>query len=423
MLRTETMEAQIPEMGHTPTSALVPVANRLDGVSVNQSTARLTSIDTLRGLVMVIMALDHTRDFLHVNGMFYNPTDLNTTNPALFFTRILTHICAPTFVFLAGLSAKLSGAQRGARQLSGFLLSRGLWFIFLEITVINFAFWFDPTFSFVQLQVMWAIGISMIVLSGLIWLPGRVLLCIGLGLVTGHNLLDGVTVSATSRWYWLWSMVHERSVIRLTPDFQLAFMYPVLPWIGIMTLGYCAGNWYDRSVTPAWRRRKLVWIGIAALTSFILLRLTNVYGDPLSWHKQSDVVLTLMSFLNVTKYPPSLLYTLLLLGIALLMLSALESRRVSWMNIFAVYGRVPLFYYVLHFYLIHAVSVLHLLAAGVSWQRIDFKKGTGGIPPGEGVSLGMTYLIWFVLVVALYPLCNWYYRFKRTRTGWFWRYL
>jgi uncharacterized membrane protein len=372
---------------------------------------------------MVIMALDHTRDFMHLNGMFYDPTDLTTTTPALFLTRLLTHICAPTFVFLSGVSAYLSGQKKSRGQLIWFLFSRGLWMILLELSVLNFAFWFDPTLSQIQLQVMWAIGVSMIVLSGLVLLPWRLTLLIGLTIVVGHNALDTMHVPLDSSWYILWTILHEPAQIRLSPDLTLSVLYPVLPWIGIMVLGYSAGRLFHRNVAPDRRKGALLTIGLAALISFVFLRLNNTYGDPIAWSFQPTVLFTLLSFLNVTKYPPSLLYALLTLGTALLLLCRLEIKPNRWINVLTTYGQVPLFYYIVHFYVLHLLAVLQLLAVGYSWTAINFQNGTGGIPKGEGVSLGATYLIWLALVVSLYPACRWYSHFKSRQTREIWSYL
>lgn len=384
---------------------------------------RINSIDALRGLVMVLMALDHARDFLHVNGMFYDPTDLTTTTPVLFVTRLLTHLCAPTFVFLSGVSAFLSGQKKNRQQLVWFLISRGLWMILLELTVINFAYYFDTTFSRIDLQVMWAIGISMIVLSGFIFLPWRITFLISLALVLGHNALDGLQVPVESPGYWLWAILHERAVIPLSPSLTLTVLYPVLPWIGIMGLGYCVGPLFGRKVDPNWRWTVLVHTGLGSLIGFVLFRLANVYGDPMPWQPQQTALFTVLSFFNVTKYPPSLAYILLMLGVALLLLHLLEIRQSRWMDWLIVYGRVPLFYYVIHHFMLHGLAVLRLLWIGYDWSAINFQNGTGGLPEEQGLSLPMTYLTWILVVVSLYPVCEWYYSFKSRQKGIIWNYL
>ncbi|MDQ3290292.1 MAG: heparan-alpha-glucosaminide N-acetyltransferase domain-containing protein [Bacteroidota bacterium] len=384
---------------------------------------RVSSIDVLRGLVMIIMALDHTRDFLHKNAMFYNPVDLETTTPFLFFTRFITHFCAPSFVFLAGISAYLSGQKKTKQELSIFLLTRGFWLIFLELTILNLAIWFDVTFSTFQLQVMWAIGVSMLVLSAMVFLPKKVILVVGLLLVFGHNALDGISFKAGSSLDLWWSVLHIPKVIPLTGSTKLLIMYPVLPWIGIMALGYCFGEVYHQSFDPEQRRRILLKLSLTALSLFLLLRLLNNFGDAATWSVQATWLFTVMSFLNVTKYPPSLLYTLITLGFGLLFLYVVDGKRYKWTNYLTVYGRVPLFYYLLHFYVIHVISVVSLFLAGTSWIDINFQNGTGGIMPNQGLSLFQTYLIWLVVVLGFYPLCKWYDQFKSSKKSKIWSYL
>jgi uncharacterized membrane protein len=382
------------------------------------STVRISTIDVLRGLVMIIMALDHTRDFFHVNAFNYDPTDMATTTPPLFFTRWITHYCAPVFVFLAGTAAYLSGRRKSRRELSTFLFTRGLWLVVLELTVINFSMWFDPTFSFMVLQVIWAIGVSMVVLSGLVYLPWRWLLAIGLGIMAGHNAFDSVTFAEGTSAYYLWTLLHQSRMLSVG-NMTLFALYPVLPWIGVMVTGYCFGRLYSSEVTPEQRKRWLLWLGGGAVVGFIVLRYLNVYGNLTPWEVQKDGLFTFMSFLNTTKYPPSLLYLLMTLGPGLLLLYVFERRPARWMNVVKVYGQVPLFYYILHFFLIHTLSVLSNLV-------IDAQRGAGAGPatPAEyGYSLGGVYVVWLVVVLALYPLCRWYAGFKKSRQSRIWSYL
>ncbi|WP_266368725.1 DUF1624 domain-containing protein [Tellurirhabdus rosea] len=390
---------------------------------LTQTRLRISSIDALRGLVMVIMALDHSRDYLSHFGFFTDATDLKTTTPALFFTRWITHFCAPVFVFLAGMSAFLYGQRKSRAAVSRFLLTRGLWLILLEITVVNFALWFDLRFTVTLLQVIWATGFSMVVLAGLVFLPKRLILAIGLLIAVGHNALDGVRFAAGSVAAGVWGLLHQPSVLPLGGG-RVAFTgYPVLAWIGILTLGYCAGELYGKSVSGEKRVRLLRWLGLAGIAAFVLIRALNLYGDPAPWAVQKTPLYTFMSFLNTTKYPPSLLYALMTLSPALLALGWLEGRSSAWLDVFVVFGRVPLFYYVLHFYLIHALSVLLLMNDGVSWAEVNFQSGTGGVVQGHGLSLGATYVAWLLIVAFLYPLCRWYGRFKARQTGWVWSYL
>ncbi|MDJ1492428.1 heparan-alpha-glucosaminide N-acetyltransferase domain-containing protein [Cytophagaceae bacterium DM2B3-1] len=387
------------------------------------TTSRISSLDVLRGIVMVIMALDHTREYLLLNGFYTDPTNLTTTTPILFFTRWITHLCAPTFVFLAGTSAYLYGLKKTKKQLSLFLLTRGLWLIILEITIVNFELWFDITFSTIVLQVIWAIGISMIILSGLVFLPVIWILALAILIVVGHNLLDPISFPSGTPASFLWSLLHQLSFTPLTPHFNFGILYPFLSWLGILLIGYCFGMLYRPQVLSATRKKILLQLGIGAIVSFMLLRFLNVYGDPTPWKIQKDTVFTILSFFNVTKYPPSLLYTLITLAPGILLLSVLEGKEFRWTYFFKVYGKVPLFYYVIHFYLIHSLSVVCLLVQGISWQEINFQKNMAGIPPNVGFSLSIIYLFWIGVVLVLYPVCRCYGQFKSRQTTVLWSYL
>ncbi|GAB3896206.1 DUF1624 domain-containing protein [Larkinella knui] len=390
---------------------------------LNRVAARILSIDAVRGISMVIMALDHTRDFIHYNGFFYNATDLNTTTPIIFMTRWITHFCAPTFVFLAGTSAYLMSRKKTRSQLSLFLLTRGLWLMIFDVTVVNLTIWFDLTFSVTALEVVWATGFGMAVLGGMLFLPQRVLLALGLLILFGHNALDGVSFQPGTAMDIIWSMLHRRNAIPLGPDRVAFTSYPVLPWIGIIILGYCLGELFRSDSEPEQRRRKLQWIGIGAIAIFILMRTLNLYGDPAPWTAQKTPLFTFFSFINLTKYPPSLLYTLMTLGPAILLLSWLEGKRATWVPFFIVYGRVPLFYFVVHFFLIHVLSIVLLLADGIPWSSINFQNKTAGTLPNHGLSLGMTYCVWILVVLVMYPLCRWYGRVKNQSSSPIWSYL
>ncbi|MGV3557754.1 DUF1624 domain-containing protein [Larkinella arboricola] len=385
--------------------------------------SRIQSIDVVRGLVMVIMALDHTRDFIHKNGFFYNATDLNTTTPALFFTRWITHFCAPAFVFLAGTSAYLMGRKMTKPQVRFFLLTRGLWLIVLEVTVVNLNLWFDITFSVVALEVIWATGLSMVVLGLLLTLPLQTLLGLGLLILLGHNALDALSFPAGSMLDIIWSILHRPNAIPVSSDRIVFIMYPVLPWIGILILGYCFGALYSRDREAEQRKRWLRWIGISVVAAFILIRALNVYGDPVPWSVQKTPLFTVFSFINVTKYPPSLLFALMTLGPIIWLLSVLEGKRGNWMAFFVTYGRVPLFYFIVHFFLVHALSVVLLLSDGVAWSEINFQNRTGGVIPDHGLSLSMTYGVWIGVVLVMYPLCKWYGQVKAKSRNPIWSYL
>jgi uncharacterized membrane protein len=379
---------------------------------------RITSIDLLRGLVMIIMALDHTRDFFHITAHTQDPTDLAITTPILFFTRWITHFCAPVFVFLAGTSAFLYGHRmQNKLQLSKFLLSRGLWLILLEVTIINFGFWFDVTFSFTVLQVIWAIGISMICLAGFIHLPFRFLLGVGLLIVFGHNLLDGISPPTGTFAAVLFSILHQPAPHPLDASHTIMVMYPVLPWIGLILVGYCFGYLYRPDFDESFRKKILLQVGLGCIVLFIILRAINFYGDPTPWSTQNTFTYSLLSFLNTTKYPPSLLYLLMTIGPALLFLRFIEGKKGELLKVFDVFGRVPLFYYILHFYTIHTFALLAALTAGYTWSDFQFTRTFGGLPEGFGYGLGRVYLVWICVVAILYPICKRYNRFKSKSTS------
>lgn len=385
-----------------------------------ERTARASGIDLLRGIVMVVMALDHTREYFHINAFFDDPLDFSKTTPALFLTRWITHFCAPTFVLLAGMSARLSGSRKPDTEHSIFLITRGLWLILLEVTIVNFGLWFNLTYSLTLLQVIWAIGFSLVVLGLLVRLPYPTTIPIlAVILIFGHNLLDGINPAPDSVPAVLKTLLFQTGVLPLSEGKLVIVGYPALPWTGILLAGYSLGSLYFRSVSPARRKKILLGSGATAVGGFILLRLLNGYGDPAPWGTQSTGVFTLLSFLNTTKYPPSLLFSLMTLGPALLLLGVLDGKR----GIISVYGRVPLFYFVVHFYLIHALSVLFLLASGVPWSLINFANGTGGVSPNQGLPLGWVYVVWIGIVVSLYFPCKWYAGFKSRQTSRLWSYL
>ncbi|MGH8185934.1 MAG: DUF1624 domain-containing protein, partial [Steroidobacteraceae bacterium] len=301
---------------------------------------RLSSIDALRGLVMVLMALDHARDFF--TDARFDPLDLSQTTLALFLTRWVTHLCAPTFIFLAGVSAYLLSLRITPAELSRFLVTRGLWLILLEVTIVQFAWTFNFRYdSGVFLQVIWAIGVSMIVLAALARLPIATVATISLVLIAGHNLFDGVAVNELGAWAPLWSVLHVQGQVS-----HVWVLYPLIPWVGVMGLGFAMGAMFQ--LEPAPRRRLLIRLGVACLSAFILLRAANAYGDPQPWSIQPDTLRTLLSFMTVQKYPPSLSYLLVMLGSGFLLLAAFESARGKLANVLRTFGRVPLFFYVLH---------------------------------------------------------------------------
>ena len=379
-----------------------------------RAAVRLQSIDVLRGLVIVLMALDHVRDyFMGIGGV--NPLDVAHTNGLLFATRWVTHLCAPTFVLLAGVSAYLSSKRCTKGELAKMLVTRGLWLIFLEWTVVTFAWTFNFDYPIgLIMQVIWVIGVSMIVLAALIRLPVWAVGLIGFAICYLHNLLDGVSPAQFGSWAPMWKVLHVQGA---TPFGYVH--YPLIPWIGVMAVGYVLGTMYDLGTAD--RRRVLTALGIAAIATFVLLRATNFYGDPKPWSPQPDLARTVMSFMNVTKYPPSLLYLLATLGPAFLLLAALESARGRFAGVLATFGSVPLFFYVLHIMLAH-------LAAGLTALLFGYGTGVLGnffmfFPKDWGVGLGATYLAWLWVLVTLYPACRWFSGVKQGRRDWWLIYL
>lgn len=385
-------------------------------------TNRIESIDLLRGVVMVIMALDHVRDYFIYGSFFNDPTNLDTTTPALFFTRFITHYCAPVFLFLAGTSAFLYGSKKPKSELFKFLFTRGLWLIFLEIVVNNLLWRFDIFYGRIGLQVIWAIGLSMIFLSVFIYLPRKIILVVGILLIAGHNLLDGITAQGSGIKSMVWYILHQQHSFTLSEHHTLMFFYPILPWIGVMALGYLFGAFYQKDFNPKVRRKWLLRLGFGALILFFVLRGINIYGDLVPWEIQATHVKTILSFFNVTKYPPSLLYLCITLGPALLFLLVFENTKNKITDFFLVYGRVPLFYYFLHIFLIHVLAVLGLLVSGGNWHDMILTKEN--FSPDTfatyGYSLFVVYIIWISVVLILYPFCKKYMIYKANNKDKWW---
>ena len=391
-------------------------------------STRIQSIDILRGLVMVLMALDHVRDYTNTGYMFVDPTNLQTTTPFLFFTRWITHFCAPVFVFLAGTSAFLYGSKKSSKKdLAKFLFTRGLWLILIELTVVNFSWTFDITLGVHIFQVIWAIGVCMIFLSALIFLNKRILLALGLLILFGHNLLDGITQTGSEPLSLLWYYVHQFNFqVINNGEGMLAIAYPFLPWLGIMILGYCFGEFYKKDFDANLRRKWLLKLGIAAIILFVALRLINVYGNLTPWESQDSFAYTVISFFNATKYPPSLIYTLMTLGPALLFLYGIESVKNKFTDIMVVFGRVPFFYYIIHLYLIHLIGMVGLVILGEDWQELimTVDRFKSGYLFTIGFDLWVSYLVWIVVIILLYPICNRYMKYKlKNKDKWWLSYL
>ncbi len=370
---------------------------------------RNESIDCLRGGVMILMALDHTRDFFDADAMRFSPTDLDRTYPFLFFTRVITHFCAPTFALLAGVGAYLYGARgRSHKTLSLFLATRGLWLIALDAIVIS-PVWGGP--GRIMLGTLWAIGCGLLALSLLSLLPTRAVLGIGVAIILGHNLFDGVHSADLGAFGPLWRLLHEGGPL----PFGLpgAVYYPALPWIGVVALGYGLGPLFEGA--PERRDRVLRVAGLGALIAFLVLRGANLYGDPHPWATQRDGVFTLLSFLNLTKYPPSALYLLVTLGVAALVLPTLARLHGATARVLETFGRTPLLFYVLHLYL--GVAAALALAAGRGYSLADIGGFMKSGPPADfGIGLAGAYLAWVVVVAVLYPPCRWFAQVKRRRT-------
>jgi uncharacterized membrane protein len=379
---------------------------------------RLDAIDLLRGLVIVLMVLDHTRDFFHVQALAFDPTDLTRSDPALFLTRWVTHLCAPTFVFLAGASVWLQRANKSPAALSRFLLTRGLWLIALELTVVSFGFNFAAPFVF--LQVIWAIGVGMVALALLVWAPPAAVLALGCIIVAGHQLLAPIDAPALGGAAPLWRVAMEPGLAGFAPGLAV---YPAVPWFGVLCLGYGLGSVFAKP--PAARRRLTLLLGLGALALFALLRALNGYGDPRPWDGQDDGLLTALSFLNVSKYPPSLLYVLVTLGASMLLMLALERLRGPLAALLLAFGRTPLFTYLLHVYLLHGLAMATGAAMGVEPSAFSgfLADPSRLIAAGWGVGLPVVYVIWFAVCLALYPASRWYAGVKRRRRDWWLGYL
>jgi len=333
---------------------------------------------------MIIMALDHCRDFMYYGTTIgQDPLDFNTTTPILFVTRWVTHFCAAVFVFLSGSSIFLF-ADRGRtkKQIGFFLFTRGLWLMLIEIILIQPLWDFNITIIF--LQVIWAIGLSMVMLAILQFLPYRIMLVIGLIIVFGHNLLDTIVIDAPFLKSVLWSLLHQRNSYQINDHLLFVIQYPFLPWLGLMILGFAVGKLYQPHILPDNRKRILRVVGMVSILMFILIRSINHYGDMHQWKTQATQIFTLLDFFNASKYPPSLLYILMTMGPALIVLSFVENVSGAFSRMIIVFGKVPFFYYVLHVFLIHSISWLAFFATGHSWSDLDFTHfRDGSLPYGS----------------------------------------
>lgn len=387
-----------------------------------QQNRRIESIDLLRGIVIIIMTLDHVRDFFHADAYLFDPTDLSKTNPLLFLTRIITHYCAPIFIFLAGTSAYQVGQKKGISGLSSYLLKRGIWLIILELTVMNIAWFFNPNFGIISFQVIGAIGLSMVLLSAIVYLPMPWIIAGSLIMIFGHNLLDGITIKEDNFQAFIWSLIHQQRMFNWIPDHVIYIGYPVVPWVGVMALGYAFGVIYTAKFKAEERRKILLTYGWLSIVLFIIIRSTNLYGDTRLWDTHASGINLLLSFINVSKYPPSLLYILLTIGPALLLLAFLENAKGVFWNKILVYGKVSMFYYILHIYIIHTLAMLAASLTGFGADAMVLNTWVYMSPrlQGYGFSLSFVYLLWIVIVVATYPICRWYGAYKNRHQGYWW---
>ncbi|MEO6669478.1 MAG: heparan-alpha-glucosaminide N-acetyltransferase domain-containing protein [Ferruginibacter sp.] len=382
--------------------------------SLTTGSKRIESIDLLRGLIMIIMALDHTRDFFHKDGLTGNPLDPETSYPILYFTRWITHFCAPAFVFLAGLSAWLQGRRKTKGELGIFLVKRGLWLIVFDLTIMTLVLTADIHFDLFILETLWSIGAGLVILGLLIRLPFAIILPIGLVIFFGHNLLDFAEKTRMGNLPVWWKLLHQPGMVPLWGDHNLFIFYPFLSWAGLTLLGYCCGKLFT-DVEADRRNKILLGIGTAAIILFVILRFLNTYGDPIPWSTQKNSMATFFSFMNVQKYPPSMLFLCASIGPLMIFLALIKNTSGKPAKFISVYGRVPLFYFVVHFSILHVSQIIVYLFRGHS-VAVGM-KGLPGLPfkfaiPGEGFTLWLVYVIWILLVIIMYPLCKWYDRYK-----------
>jgi uncharacterized membrane protein len=387
---------------------------------------RIQSVDALRGAIMMLMAIDHIRDYVARSAQQFLPTDLTRTTPAIFVTRWITHFCAPVFMLTAGLGAYfwMTRGHHSKAELSRLLISRCISLIVLEVTILRLIFFSQMSFT-ANPVILWAIGISMIAPAGLIYLPMRVMAAVSIAIIALHNLLDHVSAQRFGRAAWIWGILHQQNVFAFH-GINFVTAYPVLPWIAVMAGGYCLGTVFEWDAPR--RRSFLVRLGLALAAAFVVVRAVNVYGDPLRWSQQASLGLTALSFLNVTKYPPSLDFLLMTLGPAMVLMAWLESFHFHFTNPLIVFGRVPFFYYGAH------LLLAHLIAIGMNFVRYGAKPflliappSMGGpsqlFPVGYGFPLWTVYAVWVVVLLLLYPTCVWFARLKQRRHDWWLTYL
>lgn len=391
------------------------------------TTKRIESIDIVRGLAMIIMALDHVRDYIHITANTDDPLNLATTSPWLYFTRWITHFCAPVFVFLSGTSIYLQSFRKSPKELGVFVMKRGLWLIIAEFLIISLAWTYNPLYNLIPFQVIWAIGISMLMVGLLIYfqLPYWVFLSVGLFIVCGHNALDFIESTPGFQPGFWWDFLHS-GYFKPYPyaDNRVILMVYAFPvWTAVMMLGYCLGPVFNSQMNSESRNRILTRMGLILIAGFVIIRMTNLYGDPEDWSIQRNPLYTILSFIKVDKYPASLLYLMITLGPALILLAKVEGIKNIWTDRVLVFGRTAFFYYILHLYLIHLIATIFFYAEGNTLQ--EWFERAPGFPflfliPGEGYSLWVVYAVWICVILILYPLCRWYDRYKTNHKEKWW---
>ena len=379
---------------------------------------RIDSLDLLKGLVIVIMAIDHVRDYFHYSSFFFDPSDPTLTTIPIFFTRFITNFCAPAFSFLAGISAFIIGRKKTSKELSIFLIKRGLWLVFVELIIVNFGWYFNIEWKTVGFAVIWVLGISMILLAGLIHLPKKAILVFSCVLIFGHNLLDNIHFEGSI----LWTFLHERGTFLTTPNHIFRVGYAIIPWVAVMSLGYWVGSSYIKTVEPAKRKKLFNIIGISAITCFVIIRGINIYGNIKPWENYGNLTQTMFSFLDLSKYPPSLSFLLVTLGGTFLFLANAEKLKGKVVDFFLVFGRVPFFFYIIHIYLIHLLALIVAEFTGFGWQKMILSAFPTRVEElkGFGFNLAAVYLIWILVIALLYPLCKKFDTYKQNHKDKWW---
>lgn len=377
-----------------------------------ENKPRIASIDHLRGIVMLLMALDHVRDYFHYDAFFYEPTNLDQTTPVIFFTRFITHYCAPVFVFLAGTSAFFVGRRMEKKALSTWLVKRGFWLIFLEITVVKLAWYFKLNFSTIDLMVIWVLGACMIVLAGAIHLPKKFIIIISIIGIAGHNLLDGLSFN-NEVINNICILFHEMGPIMIG-ETVIFVAYPLIPWVFVMPLGYYFGELYASSFPSEKRKSILLKMGLGLIAGFLVIRGINVYGDLNPWVAMDTFSYTVLSFFNVHKYPPSLDYLMITLGPAFIFLAVSEKWQNGLWEKIAIVGKVPMFFYLIHIFVIHGLACIAAELTGFGFSALVIDGWITEVPElrGYGFDLSMVYFVWLAIILMLYPLCKKYYHYK-----------